>query len=514
MPYSISDINSYIAKAQRAQATRMVEIVRLERLGNDVNDKYLKCRYISAAIRVLSKPNYAGLGIDDIEKIIHCMIECGDINDFDGSPLTFPPITILAQPCCPTKITDLIDGPMGSLVGNEGKGLRVNGAGTAWEWYTIVTSLLSLKNVVFVAKNGNDATGMLDRLDKPFLTLLAAQSAANSGYTIWVWPGTYTYSSGGLGKAGVNWHFVDGAIASFGAIGFIDTAGISYSISGNGEFIGSTASVILFSHGGTLIMQGKRLENTSGNLVSTSSTSIVYITMQKDIISTNRCFLLAGTSSINVTASLISSTAVVAQSQVAGTTLNIKADLIQSSGSAVFDLTGNANIYGKISYTGTGEVIKGTAAVACNQNFYGDITTTSEARILDYSSAVTGVINFYGTITGFSQIFIQGGLAKFNFYNEIIITVEDSCINMTTGTVKIKSRIINLDVNASSYCIKKTTGTLILEQAILVTSGATECVHSAAAQTMIVYPGTVAKVAVSANITQKVASVLIDNQVQ
>ncbi len=71
-------------------------------------------------------------------------------------------------------------------------------------------SEMLIKNMAFVSKNGDDSTGLIERLDKPFLTIGAAQAAVTTGYTIHTFPGFY--SEGNLGKDGVNYYFEDGYI--------------------------------------------------------------------------------------------------------------------------------------------------------------------------------------------------------------------------------------------------------------------------------------------------------------
>lgn len=44
-------------------------------------------------------------------------------------------------------------------------------------------SNLAVNNTVFVMKNGNDSTGLVQRLDKPFLTIAAARTAALAAFT-------------------------------------------------------------------------------------------------------------------------------------------------------------------------------------------------------------------------------------------------------------------------------------------------------------------------------------------
>lgn len=73
---------------------------------------------------------------------------------------------------------------------------------------------LNIGNTIFVDNvNGNDGTGTVGRLDKPFLNLVNALGAASSGDTIIVQPGNYVVSQSILAN-GVNWHFMNGAIIS------------------------------------------------------------------------------------------------------------------------------------------------------------------------------------------------------------------------------------------------------------------------------------------------------------
>jgi hypothetical protein len=59
------------------------------------------------------------------------------------------------------------------------------------------------------AVNGDDATGVSDRQDRPFLTLTAAKTAATAGDLIRVRPGTYDEKN--LLKNGANWYFEQGS---------------------------------------------------------------------------------------------------------------------------------------------------------------------------------------------------------------------------------------------------------------------------------------------------------------
>jgi hypothetical protein len=85
----------------------------------------------------------------------------------------------------------------------------------------------NLSNILFVSKNGNDNTAVKGDLHKSYANLYAAKSAATSGDTIYVLPGTWVYdnrdSAGNpynganmetlvnLWKNGVSWYFSPGS---------------------------------------------------------------------------------------------------------------------------------------------------------------------------------------------------------------------------------------------------------------------------------------------------------------
>lgn len=87
---------------------------------------------------------------------------------------------------------------------------EIRDAGAAAETDPLALHSVLVGKTVFVdSVNGNDATGVRGDASKPFLTLTAAKTAATSGDTIFVGPGTYAERN--LLKNGVNWYFYPGA---------------------------------------------------------------------------------------------------------------------------------------------------------------------------------------------------------------------------------------------------------------------------------------------------------------
>lgn len=105
-------------------------------------------------------------------------------------------------------------------------------------------------NVLAVSvTNGSDSTGTVGRLDKPYKTLSAAQTAASSGKMIHAYPGSYAAQE--LLKNGVNWHFDPGTTLTATASGtnagtnVFDDAGVAIT-----SVISGDASIVCTGTGG------------------------------------------------------------------------------------------------------------------------------------------------------------------------------------------------------------------------------------------------------------------------
>ena len=68
-------------------------------------------------------------------------------------------------------------------------------------------SSTDLTQSIFVTQNGDDETGTIGDIAKPFATLESASQAATTGSTIFVYPGTYTLGTDNLAREGVDYYF-------------------------------------------------------------------------------------------------------------------------------------------------------------------------------------------------------------------------------------------------------------------------------------------------------------------
>jgi hypothetical protein len=66
------------------------------------------------------------------------------------------------------------------------------------KWAPVPTASVSTTNVAWVSTTGNNATAIVGRLDRPFLTIAAAVAAAVAGQLVVVLPGTYAMGLGAI----------------------------------------------------------------------------------------------------------------------------------------------------------------------------------------------------------------------------------------------------------------------------------------------------------------------------
>ena len=142
---------------------------------------------------------------------------------------------------------------------------------------TGISAGTNLTQSIFVTENGNDTTGTIGDITKPFATLESASLAATTGSTIFVYPGTYTVDANfNLAKPGINYYFYPETTVSKTTAGdmFTMPAGtVGCNIYGQGDFI-------LGSSAGSLVQGNYQNNNYSydfeaRDISSDSSTTIV-----------------------------------------------------------------------------------------------------------------------------------------------------------------------------------------------------------------------------------------------
>jgi hypothetical protein len=101
---------------------------------------------------------------------------------------------------------------------------------------------LPIENTLYVAKNGDDATGERNRLDKPFLTIEGANTVAQAGDCVYVYAGSYT-ETGDTFSSAVFYHLEDGVTVINSAGALVRDDGVNaktINIFGNGRLATSS----------------------------------------------------------------------------------------------------------------------------------------------------------------------------------------------------------------------------------------------------------------------------------
>lgn len=410
----------------------------------------------------------------------------------------------------------------------------VNGVATV----TVPAGITSIQldNTAFVAKNGVDLTGVVGRLDKPFLTITAAQTAVAAGQAIYVYPGVYTDNN--LGKNGVDYFFQDGAmiVAGTGNI-WLGGAAVSYSVSGNGEFIATSTvngqgRTCNFVGACNVVFQAKRIENRNTSAFTNpclfvETSAKVWMSLEKDILSTaNEGVRVAGGGSTNAEelyltcSNITGSTFGVIQQN---STSYIRCNYI-SGGATGFFCAGNgiAKVYADIR-GGTNAAIRSGSNVGHVgvYSFYGDIDGAVSGVALALNTQASGVtINCYGKVSGTVDANETGGFSftgnLFLYKGVTSLTPSKPSVRIaggSTGTIYVYDRVVNLDTNVLSVPIKKDSGVVILNSVTLVSSGTAPCVDSDSGQFVLCYGASQANNAKGANPVLQVSAITIDPNV-
>lgn len=344
------------------------------------------------------------------------------------------------------------------------------------------------RKVVYVSKGSaaTDTRTGLSQYDylKPFASLSAAQTAASSGDTIIVEPGSYTGVS--LGKNGVNWHFITGSEVTTTGTGSIWADGgnvMAYEVTGDGVFrhAGTLAGQVVYLTAASTVTMRCRLASTAGSaahvLRGTAGTLIFHGEIAVNNTAGNSSALLAtGASSLTQRVyGNISSKSTAAAARCEG------ASVVQ-------------NIYGSITHTGSGtggaaaNNVLGAFCSDGSQEIHGDIITTGAAISSTGGSQVV-VGNMTTSSTTLSAVYHSG-----------------------TGVQRISGRITGL---ASNFPPAYGTGSGMILDGVTLIAGASagSSLESASSMNVTVYQA-VANKAVHVSITQLVGSVVVDSNVQ
>lgn len=299
-------------------------------------------------------------------------------------------------------------------------------------------SSVTVGNTLFVSKTGTDATGARQNFAKHYLTVAAAITAASSGDTIVIYPGTYTENI--TSKDGVKFYLLENAIIN----GLVTIGNGTHRIGGMGTFTGNGDHCISITGNGSsdVSLQYHSCTGASGyRAISKTGAGYAEVTYARETLAGSAAGSVAiytsGASSFHyfgqVVGHVTGSTATdicLFDTGTGAVLLDIdQINRTDSSKRAIYSKAGNHRlyfnyVYGYVQVDGTGITNIG------GENSFGSIKcepaaatvapvvvsgTTSSVKLMNLKLAVTGAtastVAVYG---GAAQTVIFDGTVKSN----------------------------------------------------------------------------------------------------
>lgn len=231
---------------------------------------------------------------------------------------------------------------------------------------------------------------------------------------------------------------------------------------------------------------------------------------------TNAVRLQNSDSNITIHANLISSSSsrsFYSQDVSGGGTgvINIYSDITNTGSSeGVRIVSGTINVYGNISCGSGGAFVNAGGTL----NIYGNCSGTS---IGGSTGTGAGTTNVYGIITASTGVGVNcTDSGNLTVHGDIIgFTFGMTCANTLSGIVRVVGgRIQATDNGTPRNAISKETGTLIIDNCTLLSTGGADSITAGTAGRIVkIYGACQANNSVNANITQQVGLLTIDSNV-
>lgn len=396
---------------------------------------------------------------------------------------------------------------------------------------------VAIDNVVFVAKNGDDGTGLAGRLDKPFLTFAAARTAAvalspsaTNRILIKAFSGTYdesivlaNYVDIDLSDAiiqltsGTATYTITDANVSCNSVVYGQSV-LSRQGAGTGGVIrtqnsGTILTVYcnaIIGSRGTIVVCNNGVQRINADVITDSSGNGVFIdngsqyVVAKTITSTSGyCVQCSGGTQYIQASKIDAQNAAFEACDCQGGTQYVHSDIITSVDLAVYNDGGTQYIYSNVNSASTG-----TEAVSCNsgtQYLYGNIVDSFVGAL-----AVNSAIQYiYGNISSSDTCISCDGSAIQKFYGTAISTgaVPGICIS---GTQYVHGRLETSAVNTDAYT-QAAPGVSILDGVTLIANGTGKSLTAGSA--VLVYNGAVSNKSVGAGATVTVGTLTVSGSV-
>jgi hypothetical protein len=343
-------------------------------------------------------------------------------------------------------------------------------------------------NILYVTTTGSDTdvtrAGHLGSINKPFLTLEAARTAAISGDLIYVFAGNYTVTTtdaDGLAKTGVNYYFEVNTVVSKSTAGplFMNTASaLGTNVYGYGTFVGSGSCTYIYrfySSTDNLVFSAVKVTHSTYSIFRIEASASIHFNIDYCTATGGSCLEMNQNNNgatVVIDAIYWRSTAGNVISRANWwyyTTLTVKASIFESTTSYAIDgftvsntIDLNINKILGVTYaisTGDPSI---TTSLNINCEYCTGINHGNEITFNGLCGALTQAYSgdrsrFIGGSCNF--ITVSGGYVETNLGSYGNWAVNNPFITVTGGTVKIKNVIANYQFGFNS-----TGGRLYLEK--------------------------------------------------
>lgn len=473
------------------------------------------------------------------------------VADTSGGPLTVtlpnsaniggalvPKILILDSGSAGTNPITIARSGADRINGNTSMQITTNGGRVQIEQYAVgnwgavfITNGTPLgtfnSNLIYVdATYGDNTTALPYRIDKAFATIAAAESIAQSGDTILVYPGTYT--DAGLGKDGVNYYFYEGAIQQSATTCFTDAGEgtLNVNIDGQGQFISTAGIAFQFEEGSGVNITAKSIEGATG-AISIDLEATMNVHLSGDLYATagNAVLMNGAGGKLWIKCNTIYATATAVGLIGDSTSLvYINCTQIFSTGNAADAIAINnvgatayitADVVSKTQATADVAVVQihGAAPAGTYMKLVANITNGAAGR--GYILA-NGSLEMHGNVSGGCTCLVTGTDSSHYHYGNVTANAEArAAITMTGGTMYYSGRITNLHNSVGAHGVTKSSGIFIVaaDTVIVLTAAGGESLTGTAGQTFKSYPGCTSNRAVNGGITEQVSTITVSADV-
>jgi len=392
-----------------------------------------------------------------------------------------------------------------------------------------ITSI-PLSNVVFVAKNGNDTTGLVERLDKPFLTIAAARTAVLANFTpsstnrilIYVYPGNYDesiiladyvdlYLEGCIidCTSGLNASITDNNVACNSVISGNPTLKRSGS--------GATQAVRIRNANSNIVINYETISSTTGEAVLIQNGTVKFIGKTISSIAIYCMRVQAGTVTIN--GDIYAPTAIAFALTMSAGAVTVNGNISGAAG--VHATGGTLNINGNVTYSDSASLYALNLG-AVTFSMRGNVTSNAIVGAVTWGNGTVGTI--YGNISNTGSDATNSTGLYFNNASDSSLTINGNvsstnakAISVTTvstqraGLILNNSRVVTAGTDMDAASIQDANKSCIFNCVTLIATGTGVSISNSSS--VLMYGMSQANKAIGSSVNLYVGTLVVSSDV-